>query len=471
MADFSKNTSFRGNECSKIRQYRDELQYVKTPLAIRKMSETIDNESKRLEGQIRKFIESEGSIGDDPEAVSLYVDPRYRLVEDLEAHYKEAHKLLRDTGLLSGSEESELKAAAWEELSEADSILLRERAALAIYQTRLKNGIFGQSSKIRPGKTHKMARLGKAYRLAVTQNLTEPGGLSYIYERGISGADRVSFKNRLIKVYNSEGSKFLATNPDYRLDMDGVCPISWEEDGKCPIKVAHIVPYSVGEANASYLFGSKPDEGYNIIWSEKNGLLLSYRLRKIFDEGRMIILPDPTGDNEFISFILCQEILKKYCFSHDTVYSTFHKKRLQFQTSARPGKRYLWVHALLSLFRRRQCNAPGWEQDRERVFGDSEVWATPGETWARRSMISTLAWEMGDDWGCLDAVGGLGDFPDAKSPGEERRIAILVKYGWETRPKCLEFIDYRDEIADPGQSDTPDYDEDEEDEDESDDDE
>ena len=80
--------------------------------------------------------------------------------------------------------------------------------------------------------------------------------------------------------------------------------------------------------------------------------------------------------------------------------------------------------------------------------------------------MKTLALEMGDSWEGLEAVGGLGEFPKAKSPDEERRIATLVKYGWETRPKYPEFIDDRKEIADDEESDTSDfeeYDEDEED--------
>jgi len=73
MADLSNNVSLRPRKTQKVRACRDQLQYVQIPLAIRKMSETIDNNSTQLEVQIRTFIESEDAIGDGQE-VSLYVD-------------------------------------------------------------------------------------------------------------------------------------------------------------------------------------------------------------------------------------------------------------------------------------------------------------------------------------------------------------------------------------------------------------
>jgi hypothetical protein len=54
--------------------FRDPIEDFKTPVAIRKISETIDNESAELEGRIRKiFDSSDEPIGDEPETVSLYI--------------------------------------------------------------------------------------------------------------------------------------------------------------------------------------------------------------------------------------------------------------------------------------------------------------------------------------------------------------------------------------------------------------
>ena len=175
-----------------------------------------------------------------------------------------------------------------------------------------------------------------------------------------------------------------------------------------------------------------------MIWSEKNGFMLHILFEEIFDDGRMVIIPDPTDDNEFISIILSQDLLKdsRLCPAINAPYSTIHKRRLQFQTASRPGKRYLYMHALLSLFRRRRYDVPGWEKDREQVF-NGQIWATPGN-WARRSMVEALALEIGDSWEDIEAVGGLGEFPDAKSPEEEKRVATVVRYMLETRASDVE---------------------------------
>ena len=71
--------------------------------------------------------------------------------------------------------------------------------------------------------------------------------------------------------------------------------------------------------------------------------------------------------------------------------------RLDFKTDARPGKRYLYVHAMLALFRRKRYNVPGWELDRQKVFS-GKIWATPGK-YVRKSMMRTVAIEFGDSDG------------------------------------------------------------------------
>ena len=118
-------------------------------------------------------------------------------------------------------------------------------------------------------------------------------------------------------------------------------------------------------------------------------------LKKLFDDGRMVIVPDPTDENELISIVLCPDLLndKRLCPATSTPYSAIHRGRLQFQTTARPGKHYFYMHALLSLFRRRRYCVPGWVDVREQVLG-GQVWASPG-TWTRKDMVAALAAEDG----------------------------------------------------------------------------
>ncbi|OAP54188.1 hypothetical protein AYL99_11723 [Fonsecaea erecta] len=426
--DASRNSrDMRAEKRSKMREslnsaFNDPLQQFHTPLAIRNISESIDNNSAELEGRIRKISDSSDEpLGEEPKTTSFYIDERQALVEDLDNHRREARRVAREAlaALSPGSKKNELKRAL-KELDDTDSIILRERTALAADRMRVEYSMLS-----RPGSV----KIGEAYMMAITDNLLEPAGSSYRKKHQRSGADQTSFKNRLLKAYNPEGSKLLTESQGSKLIW---CPVSGKEFGMKLLTAAHIIPYSIGETNAAYLFGVKPHEGSRIIWSEKNGLMMNEDLEKIFDDGRMVIMPDPTDDNEFISIILCQDLKKVHCWAIDAPYGALHRRRLEFRTPARPGKGFLYVHALLTLFRRRRYNVPGWEKDRAEVF-HGQIWATP-KKWARKSMIEVLALEVGDSWeGIKEVEAGLGNFPNAAPPEEEKRMAQWIKYALEAR--------------------------------------
>lgn len=435
MAYSNEEAHKRTEKRSKMRQsldssFGDPLQDFKTPAAVRKISKTIDNESAKLEGRIRKISDSSDEpIGDESDKTTLYMDQRQELVEDLEAHLKKARKIIREAriGLSSGPQKNELKRALTE-LGEADSTLQKERSALAANRMRITYGVLSQPSHV---------KIGEAYMMAITENLLEPAESSYKKKHGRSGADQTSFRNRLIKAYNTKGYEILETPPEFQTNKIW-CPVSGNEFEAAIMKAAHIVPYSIGETNAAYMFGSDPGEGYDVIWSERNGFMMHVTLERIFDDGRMVIVPDPMDNNELISIVLSQELLKdnRLCPAINAPYSTIHKRRLQFQTTARPGKRYLYMHAMLSLFRRRRYDVPGWEKDREQVFS-GQIWASPGK-WARKSMVEALALEVGDCWEGIEGVGGLGEFPNVKSPEEEKKVATVVRYTLDTRASDVE---------------------------------
>ena len=456
MAESTKDADKRASKRSKTRQslssaFGDPLQDFKIPLVARQISKTIDDASTELEGRIRKISDSSNEpIGDEPEKTFLYIDQRQELVEDLEAHLKETRKIVREarTELPPGHQKNELKRAL-AELDESDGIILKERTAMAANRIRVKYGVLGKPSHV---------KIGEAYMMAVTDNLREPAGSSYQKKHGRSGTDQTSFRNRLIKAYNTEGSKILETPSLFQKIW---CPVAGMELDRFSMKAAHIVPHSIGETNAAYLFGSNLDEAYDVMWSERNGLMLHGSIEKIFDDGQMVIIPDPTDDNEFISFILSQDLLndKRPGPGINAPFSTIHKRRLQFQTAARPGKRYLYMHALLSLFRRRRYDIPGWEKDREQVL-NGQIWATPGK-WARKSMVQTLALEVGDSWEDIEAVEGLGEFPETKSPEEEKRVATVVRYALRPRGGYVE-----DSEEDSEEEDSEEEEEEEDDDDE-----
>lgn len=196
--------------------FGDPLQDFKTPAVVRKISESINNESAKLEGRIRKILYwSDEPIGDEPDETNLYIDQRQELVEDIEVHLQEARKVIREAliELPSGTQKIELKRALTE-LNETDSILLKERTALAADRIRVKYGVLSQPSYV---------KIGEAYIIAIAENPLEPAGLSYKKKHGRSGADQTSFRNRLIKAYNTKGSEILETPPEFQKIW---CPVS-----------------------------------------------------------------------------------------------------------------------------------------------------------------------------------------------------------------------------------------------------
>lgn len=450
MGDQNKDAAKRESKRLHMRQsldasFGDPLEGFKTPIAARQISKSIDDESAELEGRIRKISDSSDElIGDGEERTTTYINQRQAVVDAVEKHINKARRILSEerTQLLAGPRRNELKRAL-RELDESDSMLLNERTALAAHRIRVKYSVLGHPSNV---------KIGEAYLMAITENLPEPAEASYRKKHARASADQTSFRNRLIKAYNAKGSKILETQlktPTVFLKQPEIwCPVAGETFKASEMKAAHIVPYSIGETNAAYLFGSEVSAGYDVLWSESNGLMMNEVLEEIFDDGRMVIIPDPADKNEFISIILSQALLKdsRLCPAIDAPYSALHKRRLQFQTGARPGKRYLYMHALLSLFRRRRFDVPGWEKDRQQIF-TGQIWATPSK-WARRSMIQAIALEYGDVWEGAEAVSGLGEFEDAMSPEQEKGVAIVVRYAWENRAGKMEDDD--DDDGDDG---------------------
>lgn len=49
-------------------------------------------------------------------------------------------------------------------------------------------------------------------------------------------------------------------------------------------------------------------------------------------------------------------------------------------------------------------------------------------------MIEALALEVRDNWEGIEEVGGLREFPGAKSAMEENEVATVVRYILETQP-------------------------------------
>ncbi|RMZ90573.1 hypothetical protein DV736_g2190, partial [Chaetothyriales sp. CBS 134916] len=179
--------------------FGDPLIGFKTPEAARRLSQAINDESARLEDRIREISHSSNEpVGNEPGNVSLYVDQREELAEDVAAHLKEARKIVHQafTAAPSGPQRKDLKKAL-KELDQTESNLLKERTALAAHRARVKHSVSGQFSNV---------KVIEAYMIAITQVLPEPGESPYKKgERPLT--DQTAFRNRLIKAYHAEYSE------------------------------------------------------------------------------------------------------------------------------------------------------------------------------------------------------------------------------------------------------------------------
>lgn len=235
--------------------------------------------------------------------------------------------------------------AELDNLQEMDRTLAIEKAALFRDRAGLPRGMICQ-----PRRT----RLAKAYMLVFTNSLPPPtcARFSKRYSRRRS-RDHLTFRNLLIQAYCDNAQEMEESKAD-----EGRCPFLW-----CPVlrkachassmNATHINPFTVGEVNLAYLFGMSPKEGHRETWSKTNGLIMNSMIESFFSCGRLVIFPDPTAENEFISLVLDKELMdpEGYCGNK---YAIYHKRRLQFKTDARPEKRNLYVHAALHCFNRRR---------------------------------------------------------------------------------------------------------------------
>lgn len=120
------------------------------------------------------------------------------------------------------------------------------------------------------------------------------------------------------------------------------------------------------------------------------------KVEKYFDTCAFVIVPTSEGENGGLKVVvLADSILTQYVdVSRKYTFKDLNHTSLQFLTTQRPGKRYLYFKTIMALYIRKRYAATGWEHDLERI-GTGNVWATPGK-YLRQSTLLALALEYGD---------------------------------------------------------------------------
>jgi hypothetical protein len=399
--------------------FGDSLVGFSIPEIVRKHSAELDEAAKELHERERKISSAsqERVEHDDGRQAQHFLETREQFVNDAATFLKKGKSVVKDLRAKDILDRATAKRA-YKDLDGSDTALVKERAALVTNRIKLRYGILSHTSH---------ARIGEAYLAAIVEYMPEPAGAQIKKQGSRNRSDQTGFRKRLEQAYNWADYKQNETN--HRC----WCPVMKKMVLDRYIIAAHIVPYSIGEVNAAYLFGLDQEKGYEAIWDNRNGLLLHEGIEKAFDAARVIIVQDEEDPNE-LKLVVMDDSLMDVEVSDDGVrFGELHQRRLEFKTNARPGRRNLYLHYLLALFRRKRFNVNGWERDSEKAKS-GYVWGTPGP-WLRRSIIKALAFEIGDADRLdkiISADAGVADFPDALSETKEAGMAVQIRQALES---------------------------------------
>ena len=387
----------------------------------RSFSNELADERERLNERIRTASASSQLRLDSfsPSRAKEYVGNREPLLEDLAMHHKACRNELRNLKETKSVDRSTMKRIL-SDVDGIDQIVLRERAALARDRVKLENGIMAHP-------TH--GRIGEAYLAALVDRLPEPAGARFKKLEGRSDTDNEQFRKLVRNAYIPTVGSPAHDAPES--DLPGPlmwCPVTKDWHQPNHTTVAHIVPYGIGEFNASYIFGLSMDEGWNVIWGFENGLVLFSMIERHLDDGRIVLVPDDESIDEFKLIVLEDSLLSMQLYSNGPRYRDLHNKRLRFKTEARPLKRNLYFLCLITIFRRRRFMVDCWESDSQKIQM-GKIWGTPGQ-WMRKGVIQALALEIGDIMPLAPLVQndtGVSSLAEKLSAAKEREIAVTIR--------------------------------------------
>lgn len=159
------------------------------------------------------------------------------------------------------------------------------------------------------------------------------------------------------------------------------------------------------------------------------------KIEKELDGARIIIMQDENDENELKLVVLDESIFNVKVTINGPTFRDLNNQKLEFKTAARPGRRYLYLHYLLTLFRHKRFNVEEWEwgKNKAKITNLYNLGETPG-LWVRRSIIKALAFEVGDAEKLEDVIDsevGLVDLPHAVSEEKEQRMVVSMTYNLE----------------------------------------
>jgi hypothetical protein len=386
------------------------------PEELRRVSIEIDKRFLGLEEKQRSVsASSQEYLPASESKIKSFIKDREAVTKDAVETYQEAKKVLGNLRE-QGSFDRRTYKRVRSELNNSESIFALERGALAKERARIA---------LRISADHLHQRIGEAYMMAITDRIKVPAHAT-IDLSGRQSSDQSHFRAKLINVYG--GREAVGKQSLW-------CPVTRNYIApQIMVKAAHLVPFAIGETNAAYIFGVEPDEGFDCIWSEKNGLLLHILVEEALDNAQLVIIPRLDNNDILRVVLLDQTIANNIIYQAERRVVCFKDLGdLEFKTPARPGRCNLYFNTLLAIFRRKRHGVPGYELDFDKLsMPDNAVWATPGK-WMRRSILQTLAAEIGDIYttDVMKNIIGVGDMAHQESPEQESRRVATIRYDLE----------------------------------------
>ena len=205
------------------------------------------------------------------------------------------------------------------------------------------------------------------------------------------------------------------------------CPIVQKYSVSTNRTAAHIVPHLLGLRNIGIMFG-EPDEGYNIVWSLRNGITMASYLEASFDRGDFVIVPAETleGQPQEYRFLLMNEDYRKYPVGDsETKYGDL-ERNLVFKNQERPAARYLYYHFVSTLLRYQKYEKTDWAEKFLNTRTGS-IWATPGP-YLKRSVVRKLGEYVGDRMAVSEFSGGIFDSKhEGQTTVDEESETLAIK--------------------------------------------
>jgi HNH endonuclease len=187
-----------------------------------------------------------------------------------------------------------------------------------------------------------------------------------------------------IKAYGAAPSQ---ENQDYKSFVR--CALTGEFSRAYCVNVVHIVPHSLGEELACYIFGAGQGLRMN---RPENCLMMNREIEDAFGNGSITLFPvDPTARPVLRwKIILVNQDARNQVLDMKTVdrVGDLDGKEITFLTEQRPASRFLYYHFVMSLLLCRARGNSGWGE-LWLQYGKTELWSPPGR-YLRRSMLAAL---------------------------------------------------------------------------------